>query len=411
MRHRGSAVALTVAMLAAALASKHRPSYLGAHTTEEILAKQQSMIGISNEGLALFASTENRISGPESPLTVSISLDSPTLADALFLGVWCDREPFNLSSGLLDYLEITPAHTAARSLKLQLHPIRCPQVIRLVGAGPRVLASSAPINADPSQQVPYALRFAYGDATSRSSSKYTPSAGSNATSMWVSWTSASNATPTVRLGTSPGVYTTATAGATRTYTAADACNAPANTTSVLYYLDPGYVSDVHLTGLVPSTRYYIAYGQNSSALITGSFRTGPVVGPDVPVAFAAFGDMALSFDPGATSTVRSIAARNASLDFVAHFGDLGYAEGSTVVWDTWMAYCAPLMATMPYMVSVGNHEADHALDLACPNNPAGEPVQFAPSWGNYVDDSQGEGGEKLLNEGVVLEYSTIPRLR
>ena len=43
-------------------------------------------------------------------------------------------------------------------------------------------------------------------------------------------------------------------------------------------------------------------------------------------------------------------------------------------------------------VSVGNHEANHQIGLPCPNNWAGEPLQFAPKWGNFGDDSQGEGG-------------------
>jgi hypothetical protein len=34
-------------------------------------------------------------------------------------------------------------------------------------------------------------------------------------------------------------------------------------------------------------------------------------------------------------------------------GDLGYAEGSTRVWNQWMSYMSPYASRLPYMVSIG----------------------------------------------------------
>ena len=45
--------------------------------------------------------------------------------------------------------------------------------------------------------------------------------------------------------------------------------------------------------------------------------------------------------------------------FLLHPGDLGYAEGSTVVWDTWAQLIEPISKAVPYMVTVGNHEYNH----------------------------------------------------
>ena len=299
------------------LASASRPSYLGRHTVASILLEQRRLDNaVDGEILRPIAklAVEAQLPQTREYTVFSVAGLNSSLSNS-YVGVWCAGHSL---SALIDWVDFD--NSSSDELQLRLHHIGCPQVIRIICRScgsqetPAVIATSAPIVLDPSQQLPYALRFSYGDDPAHS--------------MWVSWTSASNASAPVVNVSSGGKLVTFT-GQSRKYFAGDACNAPSNTTSVLYYLDPGWTHDVLVTGLLPSTRYYIAFGQNASEMGNGSFRTAAVVGRDTPVAFAAYGDMALSFDPGATSTVRLVeqlagASNGTGLDFVAHFGDLGY---------------------------------------------------------------------------------------
>ena len=117
------------------------------------------------------------------------------------------------------------------------------------------------------------------------------------------------------------------------------CGAPANVTSVFYYMFPGYFANILITGLQPDTRYFIVYGSEEEYLSEEvAFTTAKMVGADIPVRLAAFGDMALSVT-GALKTVHQVLAKynlspvsstaSAGIDAILHFGDLGYAFGST----------------------------------------------------------------------------------
>lgn len=79
---------------------------------------------------------------------------------------------------------------------------------------------------------------------------------------------------------------------------------------------------------------------------------------------AAFGDMALSGPKGALGTVAGMlklhaqgnpatgaATADGGLDAVLHFGDLGYAEGSTVIWDVWHSYVEGATKRLPYLIT------------------------------------------------------------
>ena len=56
-----------------------------------------------------------------------------------------------------------------------------------------------------------------------------------------------------------------------------------------------------------------------------------------------------------TSRFVSYEATQRDLDFVLHFGDLGYALGSAWKWDAWGTMVADGASRVPYMVSMGNH--------------------------------------------------------
>jgi len=82
--------------------------------------------------------------------------------------------------------------------------------------------------------------------------------------------------------------------------------------------------------------------------------------------------------------------------FLLHPGDLGYAMGSAYIWDVWGTLVEPITSRIPYMVTVGNHEYDHA---GLHPEPSGAPPGgWHPSgtspvpWGNLGDDSRGECG-------------------
>ncbi len=197
-------------------------------------------------------------------------------------------------------------------------------------------------------------------------------------SMVVSFTTNSSSPPgggvTVMVGTSSGDYNlpNGTDIESTTYGAEDLCNAPANTTGTDFWQPPGTFWHVTLHNLQPGTRYFArpVFGDVAGSEVT--FVTGKELGPDVPVTFASYGDMSVSMyvldgdtehdtpdgGPGAVGTALRLRSRIDSandVDFVAHYGDLGYAKGAVFLWDAWMSFMSYVGNSVPYMVSVGNH--------------------------------------------------------
>ena len=177
---------------------------------------------------------------------------------------------------------------------------------------------------------------------------------------------------TCMLGTAPGVYDlpNATDVESTTYGAADLCNAPANETSVDYWQWPGMFHHVTLRGLQPATRYYARPVAGGLAGEEVTFVTGAALSPTQRTTFAAYGDMSVTQyvlvgdtkhdmpngGPGAVGTSQRLRQRideGAPLDFVLHFGDLGYATGAVYLWDAWMSMMANVGSRVPYMVSIG----------------------------------------------------------
>ena len=73
----------------------------------------------------------------------------------------------------------------------------------------------------------------------------------------VQWTTRDAGRPEVRYGSAPGQYTATVPATTHTYTAADLCGSPANSTG---YVPPGSLHVATLDGLMPSMRYYYTFG-------------------------------------------------------------------------------------------------------------------------------------------------------
>mmetsp|Transcript_118041 Transcript_118041/g.329012 ORF Transcript_118041/g.329012 Transcript_118041/m.329012 type:complete len:568 (+) Transcript_118041:52-1755(+) len=114
--------------------------------------------------------------------------------------------------------------------------------------------------------------------------------------------------------------------------------------------------------LVPNTAYHYVVGGNCSGW-SAPFRfiSAPVSASDVrerlPMTYAIYGDQG-DYNAQTLPSLQD-AARRQKLDMVLHVGDMAYDLDSDNGrnGDAWMRDVEPLAATVPYMVSLGNHEA------------------------------------------------------
>jgi len=112
-------------------------------------------------------------------------------------------------------------------------------------------------------------------------------------------------------------------------------------------------------------RFTRAGCQATHQFTTGTFTTPPSPAPSqsaAPFSFIVFGDMGVA--DSAQSTVANIAADLAAtvspFSFVLHNGDISYARGEDDVWDTWFDLLEPVMNSLPYQVTPGNHDLLHS---------------------------------------------------
>ena len=229
--------------------------------------------------------------------------------------------------------------------------------------------------------------------------------------MLVIWTSAhADPAPTARWGLEPHNLTHSVTGTSATYAASDMCNAPANESGPLKFVDPGQIHRVLLTGLplaANRSRAKVFYSVGQGADVAGfspvsSFRARSAPDADA-VKFIMYADQSLPFDvlgPAWHLPAEVVHDINAGFDgFLLHPGDLGYAMGSGLQWDLYMELIAPIASRVAYHVSVGNHEFDYDWNAAGGSDPSGDqPGGWHPgredngTWGNWGDDSQGECG-------------------
>lgn len=219
----------------------------------------------------------------------------------------------------------------------------------------------------------------------------------NDTQMRLVWVSGSAAAPEVRYGASPGALAYRRTGTTRSYSAADMCGSPANTTGSRLFRPVGYIHDVLMETLQPGQTVFYRYG-GADGLTDVMF----FIMPEVPRAsgsasFIAFGDMGAGYYvPPAAATARRVREHADAGDVTAvlHIGDISYARGHGFVWDLFGVLMGDLQ--VPYMLGAGNHEFDYVTSSARPGggDPSGQP-HFTPPWSNYADDSRGECGVPL----------------
>ena len=256
------------------------------------------------------------------------------------------------------------------------------------GAAAAALApvAAAPVPALGADNDPVGTRIAFGDAAGDIIFTFT------------SMTNSSLDPAFVAVSLSPGgPYSLNFSAEASSYAAEDLCHAPANTSGIASYLFPGYFHRAVLR-LAPATRYYAVYGHRHGAPAPEtSFRTRAPPAPETPTRFAAFGDSALyPVFPGTVTTMDNINALDADvgpIDWVGVNGDLGYAEGSTLLWTLWAAFTFPVASRIPLMVGTGNHEVN--VDRCFSRNPVGALATWqgpTPAANGYGDDSGGEGG-------------------
>lgn len=221
---------------------------------------------------------------------------------------------------------------------------------------------------------------------------------SKPTEMRIMWVSSTNKTPNVYYGATTNLGQVAY-GTSRTYSASDLCAAPANSTDNGAFRDPGYQHDVLLTGLQLNTKYYYTIGNIGRRSDVLSFVSSPGVGAHLSLDFIMFGDMGVntpfehpyfwqkhgveqqSMAPKSLKWIKRYVSQNLhNPKLVMDIGDISYARGYSILWDYYMESIAPIAATTPWMVSIGNHEFDWTGQA------------WRPEWSDYGMDSLGECG-------------------
>lgn len=169
--------------------------------------------------------------------------------------------------------------------------------------------------------------------------------GSTPDSMVVGWLTADMTAGTnVQYGTSSGSYPNQASGNSTFY------KYSAKYTS-------GLIHHVRLAGLAPSTTYFYRVGDSTAWSQEFSFKSSPGVGPIFPYTFGFIAD--IGENDNANDTVTHLLA-NPQIDSFVLNGDISYASGceatGCATWDAFQRMMAPLTASKPMAINLGNHE-------------------------------------------------------
>lgn len=175
-------------------------------------------------------------------------------------------------------------------------------------------------------------------------------ADGNSNSMSVTWSTVTQtATSVVKFGTTSGKYTSTASGVSRSYYET-------------------FHNHVTLGALSPDTTYYYIVGDETGGWSSEySFRSAPLsANLRGNFSFAVFGDLGYVNGEASNNYLKSIKDQ---IKFVAHAGDVGYADDSFLhvgcatkfcyedSFDTYMNSVEEWASKLPYMVAPGNHEA------------------------------------------------------
>jgi hypothetical protein len=126
-----------------------------------------------------------------------------------------------------------------------------------------------------------------------------------------------------------------------------------------YYQPGGYSYHAVVTGLKASTTYWYVVGDSQGGWSSPlSFNTAPATSQ--PFTIAVYGDMGVHNSQNTTPHIITL-AKNKSLDWVYHIGDIGYGDDYPAniyeyVWNEWFKRVEPASSIIPYMTCPGNHE-------------------------------------------------------
>eukprot|EP01084_Bolivina_argentea_P038028 70317_1 len=221
--------------------------------------------------------------------------------------------------------------------------------------------------------------------------------------MQIRWVSALVTNPQVYIGLNSNKYTKLYNASFYTYDTSNFCGGSASIVSPTLFRDPGYFYTVIVSELNPNTKYYYKFGSNDMWSDEHKFITSSVVGSNDEFEFIMYGDQggAQISDTNSWNVIRSIQneldKEDNNIRLLLHVGDLSYGVGYGYIWEQWSNMVANIASTIPYMVSVGNHEYDHTSPVNNKNSNgldlsgvAG--TGYHPNWGNEGDDSYGECG-------------------
>lgn len=147
-------------------------------------------------------------------------------------------------------------------------------------------------------------------------------------------------------------------------TAADTAPAATLTYSAGVLGWTGTIFQATMTGLAPSSSYTYTVSANGIAGVPHTFVSAPIPDADAPARFAVLADMGtvelFGFDVAA-ALIKEHAAEPFDMAFIA--GDLAYATVDPPknefehLFDAWGLQNEPFSSTMPFMMTVGNHES------------------------------------------------------
>ncbi|EDQ89016.1 uncharacterized protein MONBRDRAFT_25809 [Monosiga brevicollis MX1] len=206
------------------------------------------------------------------------------------------------------------------------------------------------------------------------------------------------------------------------------------TTAPQSYLDGhGFHHVVRVLNLQPATEYMYQVGDQTDGWSdTFVFRSAPATS-DVPVSFALFGDMGYlgsaerpmvvatgglqkNWSAVPVRTLLESLKDTKAIDFIWHLGDIGYADdafshaplkfGYESAYNGYMNWIQNLTATMPYMVSVGNHESECHSPACVADTKIGNALRnfsaYNTRWHMPSEDSKG-----VLNMWYSWNYGPV----
>lgn len=167
------------------------------------------------------------------------------------------------------------------------------------------------------------------------------------TEMAVSWVTGSEVpNPTVEVGVLSG----------------NTCNYSISTSATVTTYEHagwhGYIYHAVVTGLTPSKKYCYHVGDPEWdwSFTDYTFTAAPKIAPDTEFTFAVYGDMGICDVSDMNVFSLTKLAQNGDIDLVLHAGDISYANGYQATWDGYFRKMELIMAYVPYMAAVGNHE-------------------------------------------------------